>query len=183
MSIVYIINGRPRVGKDQLTDYMREAYLNLNWHCGFLSSIDPVRDVLNRMGIDTVEKTAADRKLLATVGAAVEEHSQFRTKRCIDYVSQVSSLSSAPAAIFLMVREPEMIDRLRTKLRNLGYIVIRVLVQSSRAEILTNPTDAEADTMPYDYLVVNNGTLTDLRREAVSLVDLVAIRNGQKHAS
>jgi hypothetical protein len=172
---VFIINGRPRAGKDSLAGFMDLAYQKLGYTPTHFSSIDPVRDGLANMGIDVSQKTAADRLLLASLGALVEEHSQFRSKSCLNAVSKAVLTTPSPV-VFMMIREAEIIQRVRKELNNRGHFVYRVLVHSARSETPTNPVDAAVHDMGYDFLVHNFGTLYDLQKEAQALVNLIHMR-------
>lgn len=180
-TLVFIVNGYPRAGKDTLTQFMDEALTAKGYTCTHYSSIDPVRNVLTSLGISTKNKTAADRKLLATVGAAVEEHSNYRSKGCLDAVMK-ASLTTRNPVVFLMIREPEIIEWVKTKLEDRGHMVFRVMVHSTRAEHPTNPTDVSAANMPHELMVYNNGTLQDLAQEAQALVSLIHMRREVRHA-
>ena len=180
-TLVFIINGFPRAGKDTLTEFMDKALTAKGYTCTHYSSIDPVRNVLTSLGISTKNKTAADRKLLATVGAAVEEHSNYRSKGCLDAVMKASLTTKNPV-VFLMIREPEVIDWVKDKLEDRGHKVFRLLVESVRQEMPTNPTDRSAAMMPFDIAVMNNGTLQDLAQEAQALVNLIHMRREVRHA-
>lgn len=179
-ALVFIVNGYPRAGKDTLTEFMDKALTAKGHSCLHYSSIDPVRNVLNSLGIKVDKKTAADRKLLATIGAAVEEHSNYRSKGCLDAVTK-ATLTTLNPVVFLMIREPEIIDWVKTKLEDRGHQVFRVMVNSTRAEYPTNPADVAAANMPHDFLVWNNGTLQDLAQEAQALVNLVRLRREVRH--
>jgi len=180
-TLVFIVNGFPRAGKDTLTQFMDKALTAKGYTCSHFSSIDPVRNVLSRLGISTKDKTAADRKLLATIGAAVEEHSNYRSKCCLDHV-QWAALTTKKPVVFLMIREPEVIEWVKTKLEDRGHMVFRLWVESIRQEAPTNPTDRSAGQMPFDIAVMNNGTLQDLAQEAQALVNLIHMRREVRHA-
>lgn len=181
-ALVFIINGRPRAGKDTLAAFMAEALTEHLYSTIHYSSIDPVRNVLSELGIDVSAKTVDDRILLSTVGSAVEAHSHFRSKGCIDAVQRASNTLIKPA-IFMMIRETEIIERVRNELRNRGNTVHRVLVQSSRAEVPATSADQDAENMPWDFKANNYGTLECLKREANAIVNLTLMRREASHAS
>lgn len=177
---VFIINGYPRAGKDTLAEFMDKAFTRLGYACSHYSSIDPVRNTLTAMGIDVSAKTAADRKLLATIGAEVEKHSHFRSKGCVDAVQRAFLTTPSPV-VFMMIREPEIIERVKRMLEDRGHLVFRILMHSHYAEIPTNPTDRMVMSMNYDILVSNHGTLQHLAQEAQALVNLVHMRQEVRH--
>lgn len=179
---VFIVNGAPRAGKDTLINMLREELTKDDIPSAAHSSIDPVKDMLKASGINTKKKTPADRKLLATLGDALEEHSQFRSKSCIQAVldAQAAAYRKRKAVVFLHIREPELIEKVTAQLRRKAARVWRVQVTSTRAEVPTNPTDAGTANMVYDYTVTNNGTLRELRREAKALLNLTKLRSVPK---
>ena len=72
MKAVIFINGRPRAGKDTLVSMMAHHAMRAGLSVGSFSSIEPVKAMLLAAGIDTSSKTEADRKLLATIGDALQ---------------------------------------------------------------------------------------------------------------
>lgn len=177
MTHVVIVNGRPRAGKDTLID-MLTTHLSVQGRAvESFSSIDPIRDMLNNAGIDTSEKTPDDRKLLARIGDAVEEHSRFRSQECTLRVLRFTRAHGGNGVFFLHVREPEIIERIRgnvamTKIgRELPVRFTTVLVRSHRSpEFASNAADAGVETMRYDWTIGNDGTLEDLDVAAQVLI-------------
>ena len=169
MKHVIIVNGKPRAGKDTLIALMREMVPCASHE---FSSIDPVRRMLNKH-VDLSRKTEADRKLLATVGDAMEAHSGFRTAACLDEVS-LFFMARRAGLFFCHIREPHHIATLSRAWRLQGIKVTTVLLRSIRAEdVQSNPADAGVEKMRYDRTIENNGTLVDLRDAARAfLVDL-----------
>lgn len=169
MKHVIIVNGPPRSGKDTFINICRQI-LPIKT-CEF-SSIDPVRDVVQQI-IDVSKKTEADRKLLATMGDALEEHSRFRTNACLARSYKFFNLN--PAGVFFChVREPAIIERLKLTWVTHGISMHSVLLDSSRAERVTgNPADAGVFQMQYDHSLRNDGSIDDLWDTARAfLVDL-----------
>lgn len=182
MTNVFIVNGKPRAGKDTLIRFMTDVLKDRGIYTASFSSIDPIKIMLKGAGFDLEAKTEADRKLLSIIGDAVEEHSSFRTQACLEVVDRIRQ-KTVGAVIFLHIREPHNIAKVREKLIEEGHKVFRVSVISDRSEDITsNPSDAGTWAMPYDFQVVNNGTLGDLYDEAVALVDLVHLRRPQQVA-
>lgn len=169
MRTTIIVNGSPRSGKDSLIDFMRDHLHTARIQTGAFSSIDPVRTMLKRAGFDLESKTAADRLLLATVGDAIEAHSERRTNwsvwNAIDFFNENES-----GVFFLHVREPEIIGKVRKRLETLKITVLTVLVSSDRAETGANKTDLGVWGMDYDVTIQNNGTLDDLSMDALNLL-------------
>lgn len=181
---VFIVNGLPRAGKDTLVDMACDALIKNGEEAYAFSSIDPIREILRKGEIDISRKTPADRKLMATIGDALEEYSGFRSRGCIDFVQAYQrTFYTAPGedprrlTVFLFIREPDIIAKVKEALEDGDATVWKVFVESNRAEAPTNRTDAGIGTAAdYDYLVRNNGTLQELRQEALSLISLARKR-------
>lgn len=169
MKIVFFVNGHPRAGKDTTIDFMRQRLGAAGIPTGAFSSIDPVRAALSRMRINLDAKTEADRKLLATVGDALEEHSHCRSNWCVWNALDFFDRHDV-GVFFLHVREPELIWRICQRLGGIAWNT--VFVDSDRAERVTsNAADAGVASMCYDYTLLNNGTLDDLSRQVDELLE------------
>lgn len=185
-SIVFVVNGQPRAGKDTLVRFMGDALGTAGYAVTHFSSIDPIKSIVSEgLGIDISKKTEADRYLLASIGALVEEHSSFRSNICLDVVrSVIKQLEGKSVGIFLQIREPHIIDKVREELLKDKIPTYRILVTSPRAqEVISNSADAGVAGTAFDYLVKNNGTLGKLYDEAKALVDLATLRKEYRHAS
>lgn len=179
ISAVFIVNGAPRAGKDSLIQAMKDLLFDQQITASAFSSIDPIRNMLTELGIDVSKKTPQDRKLLADMGTLLEEHCSYRFIACISHIAHVSAFphtSGKAPYVFLHIREPEIIDKIRMVLSLFRIPVWRIQVQSNRAEVPTNSIDAGTGDMTYDYIVKNNGTLQDLEREAKALLNMVSMR-------
>lgn len=169
MKHIVVVNGPPRAGKDTFIAMLRKA---APCPTEEFSSIEPVRQLLSQV-VDLSEKTEADRKLLATVGDALEEHSHFRTHACLA-ATALFFAAQKRGIFFCHIREPRHIQHLRRLWRQAGCTVTTVLVTGRRAENVTsNPSDAGVLGMDYDRAVTNDGSLADLQRAAEDfLIDL-----------
>ena len=181
---VIVINGPPRAGKDTLVELRSKHYRERGHYVAAMSSIDPVREMLVRAGIDTSQKTPADRKLLAGVGALLEEHSDFRTKHCKNRIQIIAdAFKKSSPIVFVHMREPEHIDTLEAMLFPLGIKVWRIFVESKRALTdFSNEVDAGVFSMRRNFTIRNDGTLEDLDRDAKHLVNITSMRREFAHA-
>lgn len=174
MTKVFFINGLPRAGKDTFVGMVSAILEQCGVPVGTFSSIDPVRDMLSSAGFDLSQKTEADRKLLSIVGAAVEEHSNWRTKLTVDFVTGFEAAFPTNAhfdvgggVVFLHVREAENIKAIATELWKNGIMSETILVKSLRSEEPKSDADRDVLNTEYDIEVENNGTLIDLMKKAV----------------
>lgn len=165
---VILINGRPLTGKDTVANLMCNALMERGYMAEAFSSIAPIKALLGTV-VDLSQKTEGDRILLSEVGDALEKHSAFRTNRCIWFAEDVFRASDN-AVVFLHVREPENIEKLRATFLAKGISVVRLLVVSDRGIDVDSRADQVAGKGRYDLMIVNNGTLDDLKATCVETV-------------
>ena len=161
MKTVIVINGKPRSGKDTAVDLMRLALEDKGHTTAAFSSIEPIKMILGPY-IDLGSKTQADRKLLATVGDALQEHSEWRTEASLRSINHFF-YKTEDGVYFLHMREPRLIEMMKHKCEEKGIRFIRVLLSSNRSEDVTNnPADAGVEDGQYEDLLSNNSTVSDL---------------------
>ena len=164
------VNGQPRAGKDTTIGFLRQSLRRHGILSDEFSSIEPVREMLEKAGFDLSQKTEADRKLLSVIGDATEEHSAFRTSHCIFRTNLLFDRAQAEgmgAIMFLHTREPKTIEKLRMTAGDIPSAT--VFVKSDRAVLANNPSDAGVFDMEYDFTIENNGTLDDLQGQCAKL--------------
>lgn len=168
MTHIIIVNGPPRAGKDTFVEFLTSMLRAKNIAVDAFSSIDPVRDMLTGAGFDLTKKTQADRRLLALVGDAVEQHSAWRTRQCLSRIEDFAFSVPRPldSVMFLHIREPCNIETIRHwAATQSNHSCFTVFIESILAEqVTTNAADAGVKEMSYDYTVPNDGTLDDLHR-------------------
>ena len=163
MRIMCVVNGYPRAGKDTAVEFMTREANRLGYVVDVMSTIDGVREMLAKYGIDTRRKTPEDRKLLASMGELLEEHSGFRTKSALGRF-----IGSEPDTIlFVHLREPALIQKLEDRVQKMpGAFFTTVYVERHEAaqQAFSNASDAAAsqDGYGYDTIIPNNGTLGQL---------------------
>lgn len=176
MITVIIVNGRPRAGKDSTVEAMQEILSRAGIDTCAFSSIDPVKELLKHTGLDLSAKTPADRALLSEVGASLEKHSEWRTALCFQAIGKfMLKLNGADGVFFLHVREVDMIERIRQHIQRSAmasaFRVLTILVKSPREEnVSSNVSDRDVETMRYDRIIANVGTLDDLEKACKDLL-------------
>ena len=167
---IVIVTGPARAGKDSFVEFCKGHLDRVGIYARSFSSIAPVVKMLMLADIDLREKTPKDRELLANVGAALEEHSHFRTNHCLDeceVTRKVGNMQGQSSVTFLHIREPRNIDRVITEACKLGFnAVTTVFVSGSRAVPADNLADNAIHDITYGAYVENSGTLQDLRAKA-----------------
>lgn len=177
MTKVVIVNGRPRAGKDTFIDMVSMFARNGGKTVRSFSSIDPVRDMLRQAGFNLDRKTPKDRKLLAIVGDAVQEHSFWRTDQCIEAIVKLHREAQGRGVMLLHIREPKNIGIIRQWCESGLFVsVSTVFIDSDRAEtVASNAADAEVEDMEYDVRITNHGTLEDLNTKALAFCNHVLL--------
>lgn len=145
--IVCLLNGIPGSGKDQLVEFAQEiAKEDKELQIANLSMIDGVRGLLN---IDKSQKDPATRKVLATVGDALEEYNGFKSSYIITRVMTAHdyAILKKPMIVFVHVREMAMIEKLYNQIRRLNsaYISSNTFVVKY-IHVVRDPTIVEVPT-------------------------------------
>jgi hypothetical protein len=177
-TFVVMLNGPPRAGKDTLIDLAKDLFKNDSTLVLSYSSIDPVKDMLKKAGLDLSKKTLADRKLLSVVGDALEEHSSLRTAGVIHHVRMHANRPTmCTFLLFIHMREPVLIKRVCSQLKKMeGVEYTTLLMDSIRAEnVVSNVSDLGVFNMTYDDTVRNDGTLDDLKENLCQFLDKYAL--------
>ena len=183
--LIVVVNGRPRSGKDEFTNAFLRAASLCGFDTHFMSSIDPVRNMLRVAGVDVFGKTPEDRVCLAEIKESLERHSNFTTKALAKTYRNLCNPDNAKPFVFVThIREPENIAKLQAYLG--GYcsreqfrsVWIRRPGSDTTQHI--HSSDKQTDTMfNYDYLVNNVEDVASLGRMAhQAFLDMVAGRIG-----
>lgn len=156
---VIIINGYPGSGKDQFVEYCKE-FANVE---NVLTST-PAKMALRTLGWNGV-KTEEARDMLAKL--MVMSYEMFNGP--VNYVLDKIEKSEADY-IFVHVREPENIDLFKLHIPKVKTLI---LLRDSQKVAYSNPSDSNVENYTYDYRILNNGSLVDLRNYAEAFIDLL----------
>lgn len=180
MKYVVIINGRPKSGKTTLNGMIadRIAEIQKNTDTTIISTIDYVKEIYKRLGWDGVSKTSEDRRNLSYLKS-------IYINKCdgplMDIVSIVAhSDDNKIDHVFLVdCREAEEIKKLAFAMRILGTYqnvkCVTVYVRREEAAGLSNKYGNSSDDISlnqynYDYVVMNDGSLVELKEAANELI-------------
>lgn len=155
---VVIINGVAGSGKDTFVRFCRQ--LMGEAAVMELSTVSTVKSAMMVMGWDG-EKSDAARRMMSDIKDAWSRYNDGPFSYVVDAVSQWSS--SAIAAVFVHVREPEEIEKLE---RYFGQGCITVLVCRDGIPVPDNHADQGVAHFPYQVTIYNDGDLASLRRQA-----------------
>ena len=173
---VVFLNGYPKAGKDTFAENVIKIARGRSYQAVAISSIDPIRELLRHAGVSSINKTPEYRKLLATVGSALEEYNGFRTRHCAEWAAAFFS-SHASGAFLIHMREPELIKRCRDLIHQLvpDAVVKTVFVDrfEAREAQQSNEADAGVEGMTYDLTIKNNGSLSELFSQSERFVSAI----------
>lgn len=155
---VFIVNGKPRAGKDTFAVILNELVKVHKY-----SSVTRVKKLALEMGWDG-KKTEKDRKFLSDLKMLTTEYSDMSFK---DICEEVEKFMGGVYDVYnrnvmlIDIREPKEIDR---AVKTFGAATI-FIDNCNVEEVLSNSADANANTYSYnyDYIISNNGTLDDFR--------------------
>ena len=168
---VVIINGAKRAGKDSFI----EACRKLDEKVVSISSIDQIKNIACRyFGWDGV-KDEKGRKLLSDLKDASSLYNEGPTNHIIDLVE----FSNKHDTIFVQVREPSEIIKLRGRLEHLGIFATTLIIRNEKTEQAANSNHADENVLkfPYRYEFENNGSLADLEKGAKGFLTILESLN------
>jgi hypothetical protein len=175
--IVFIINGKPTVGKDTFVSMVDKAYYYIkpNSLVTNISTVDRIKKAAGLLGWNG-EKTPEARKFLADLKALSTEYNDFPTMYCCDYAEKNKDMFDI---LFIHCREPENITNIKNRILNISRIPCYTLqvVREDVEEVTSNTADMNTDNYDYDIVVDNNGTINDLYNLAEYFVRFF-IKNG-----
>lgn len=160
MKKIYIVNGKPRSGKDTFAQYMSEFIPTLK-----VSAIDKIKEIAKQCGWDGVSKTERDRKFLSDLKLLTVEYSDLPYKDILRWGGIFLS-DNEKEVMLIDIREPEEIDKIKKAL-NAKTILIK---NDNVSSVESNVSDSKVLDYEYDYVVTNNGTLNDFRMTVAEFV-------------
>lgn len=163
---IVIINGSGGVGKDTFVNFV-DNYISAYT----ISSVTEIKDVARRLGW-TGSKTEKDRKFLSDLKILSGEYNDFPFNELVKGIDEFVSDPGRKGLVFLMIREPNEIQRVKDYIENdiHGTCVTLLITNNNVNAITSNVADAGVNNYEYDYTVNNNGTLEDLEKESLTFV-------------
>lgn len=167
---IVIINGQPESGKDTFVHFIQDK---IGQKCLNISSVDLVKEIATECGWNG-EKTPKNRKFLSDLKDLLTEWNDVPMKRVLRDIAlfeiemvEYYGLKSDDLFVFIHVREPQEIARLKEKLNAYTLFITR----PNHIIELSNHADAEVDNYQYDHYINNCGTLDDLAEMAFDFVE------------
>lgn len=179
---VIIINGRPGSGKTTFENFCQEKLGEP--FCQMRSTVDKIKE-LAREGGWKGGKELRDREFLSDLKDLFTEYNDMPLNDICNFLKgweqelQMYGVEKRQHILFVDDREPEHIERLRNKLKEMGVAVITVLIRRPGDEDMevSNHADAEVFEYDYDYTVFNRGSLEKFKNIAEQFVDLISERS------
>ena len=160
----FIINGRPRSGKDTFVNFCLEE---LGAFGKLISTVDFVKEIAIKCGWDRT-KTPKNRKFLSDLKDLLTNWGDVPYKKTLQEIDMFKfDLDywdvSDKGIVFIMCREPKEIERFERELNAKSVLIRRASVEFEQQ---SNHADSEVLNHKYDYIIENNGTVDELKEKA-----------------
>ena len=165
-----IVNGRPGSGKTTFETMCKGI---MGPYVRTRSTVDKVKSIAMRAGWDG-RKTPEARKLLSDLKDLFTKFNDMPFKDITSHLGYFKAeladygVFDAPAIFFVDSREPEEIERFKNELDAVTLLVRRPEVENLET---SNHADANVNNFDYDYVVENDGTMTDLEDKAKEFIN------------
>ena len=164
MKHVIVLNGTARSGKDTLALFIHEAFESLTIYN--LSTVDKIKEVATILGW-TGEKDDKSRKFLSDLKDLSTEYNNGPFRYIVNSIENNDSLNTIH---FIHCREPKEIQKLKDYF---GHMCHTVLMRRPDVQRFNNHADQDVEQFNYDHVILNDGTLNDLRLKAVDLINRI----------
>lgn len=160
----FIINGRPRSGKDTFVNFCLEE---LGAFGKLISTVDFVKKIATECGWDGT-KDLKNRKFLSDLKDLLTNWGDVPYKKTLQEIDMFKfDLDywdvSDKGVVFIMCREPKEIERFERELNAKSVLILRASVEFEQQ---SNHADSEVLNHKYDYIIENNGTVDELKEKA-----------------
>lgn len=160
----FIINGRPRSGKDTFVNFCLEE---LGAFGKLISTVDFVKKIATECGWDGT-KDLKNRKFLSDLKDLLTNWGDIPYKKTLQEIDMFKfDLDywdvSDKGVVFIMCREPKEIERFERELNAKSVLIRRASVEFEQQ---SNHADSEVLNHKYDYIIENNGTVDELKEKA-----------------
>lgn len=157
---IVIINGTGGAGKDTFVSFCSEITGVLN-----VSTVDKVKEAAKVLVGWNGEKDEISRKLLVDLKQLSIAYNDAPTKYICNMAEEFQN--SDNNLMFVHIREADEIEKAK-KILNAKTL----LITNPRVKLITsNDSDGKVNEYNYDYYIVNDGTLDDLKDKASKFVE------------
>ena len=157
---IIIINGSGGAGKDTFVEYCSEFRKVLN-----ISTVDKVKEAAKILVGWDGTKDDKSRKLLVDLKRLSIEYNDAPTKYIVAKAEEFKT--SEDELMFIHIREAEEIEKAK-QLLNANTLLV---TNPNVAIITSNDSDAKVNEYNYDYTILNDGSLEDLKNKAEEFVN------------
>ena len=157
---VLIVNGKPRAGKDtfvELLSYMIPVYK--------YSIIEKVKCIALDCGWKG-GKEEKDRKFLYELKKLTDEYSDMSFIDVYEKIEAFAKDEIKEVLFAVDIRDPEDIEMMK----DLTGAFTVFIENENVPEITSNPADANVANYEYDFVIKNNGTMDDYKREVYNFL-------------
>lgn len=152
MKKIYIVNGKPRAGKDTFAELLRKYCRVFKY-----SSVDKVKQIAAECGWDG-SKMDKDRRFLSELKRITTEYNDMSYDDVAEKVAYFLKTDFFDVMI-IDIREPEEIERAIE-----GFGAESIFIESKHAQtVTTNSSDKNVELFEYDHIVKNNGSILDFQ--------------------
>lgn len=158
-TMVFILNGAGANGKDTFVARLSNSDIMAEYAIvAHISSVDRVYDAISALlGTVHYEKTNEWRTLMAKVKSAWLEYDDGPYHYVMDKIMEhYANHRNRESYLFIDIREPNEINRVRTECMNRGIPCFTVYVHGLNApENYTNSSDRNVESYTYDFVIHN----------------------------
>lgn len=170
--IIIVINGSAKSGKDKFVSFFKEIS---NLRVKNFSSIDKVKQVAEMCFNWNGKKDDKSRRLLSEMKKIWIDFNNGPFYNIIEKidVDMIYSINNGKDinknVYFLHIREPKEIFKIKEKYKN----CITLIIDKEVDFIPNNNSDENINNFEYDYVVNNNGTISDLKIRAKEFLNFI----------
>ena len=155
---VLVTNGLPRSGKDTFAEFVSAYIPTIKYSC-----VDEIKKMAKFTGWDG-EKNPTSRRYLAELKRLTTEFNDFPFK-CLRRKYNEFMMTNEDSVLIFDIREPAEIERAKKE-----FGAESILIVNNRCEKQGNYADDGVMDAKYDYVIFNNGTLSEFKRETYMFV-------------
>lgn len=164
---IVVVNGFPGSGKTTFESMVK------NWaesgeaghNCYILSTIDCIKEIAKKCGWNG-EKTPESRKFLSDLKDLTTKYNDYPIQYIESKINKIKDKeNNLKTIIFIDCREPNEIYKLVKKFNAKTVLVRRMATEQ---DVYSNHADEKVLEYPYDYIIENNGYLSDLSNSAIT---------------
>lgn len=154
MNQFYVINGRPKIGKDTFVSIVKEHLTKSNYLVHNISTMEPLLKFIDVLGLNK-EKTLKNRKMFSLLKEAVDMqgYTFAKTKEKICEICKENK--NYNNIIFIHCREPKEIDKYVEFLHAKTILITSPEIEKLQIDYGNN-SDNNVNNYNYDYIINNH---------------------------